>query len=139
MHRHLLAALLLLLAITATPAQNRRRAAETPAAETPAPAAPAEPLRTAGDRPVDIQHIRLDLTVDLPKKTVDAAATLTLKALRPLASFALDAVDFEVKKVTLANGDNALILIELNGGAAGAPNFSWTAALTLDLIKSNKN
>jgi aminopeptidase N len=67
--------------------------------------APSEPLRTAADRPVDIKHIRLDLKVDLPKKTVDAAATLTLESLRPLASFSLDAVEFEVKKVTLTNGD----------------------------------
>src|SRR5262249_38344457 len=31
--------------------------------------------------------------------------TLTLESLRPLASFSLDAVEFEVKKVTLVNGD----------------------------------
>jgi aminopeptidase N len=42
--------------------------------------------------------------VDLPKKTVDAEATLKLQSLRPLSSFALDAADFEVQSVTLANG-----------------------------------
>src|SRR5947209_19753827 len=86
--------------------RRRQQAAPPPPAQAPAAtAAPAvEPLRTAGDRPVDIQHIRLDLRVDLPKKTVDATATLTLKAMRSLASFGLDAVDFEVKKVTLVQG-----------------------------------
>src|SRR5271165_5506805 len=57
-----------------------------------APAPVAEPLRTAADRPIDIRHIRLDLNVDLPKKTVDALATLQVRSLRRLASISLDAV-----------------------------------------------
>jgi aminopeptidase N len=63
----------------------------------------AEPLRTAADRPFDIKHIRLDLKVDLPKKTVDATARLDVRSLRAIGSIALDAVDFEVKKVKLAD------------------------------------
>src|SRR5262245_62033487 len=58
-----------------------------------------EPLRTAGDRPVDVRHIRLELNVDLPKKTIDAVATLDVRPTRRLASFALDAVGFEVSQV----------------------------------------
>ena len=65
-----------------------------------------EPFRAPADRPVDVKHIRLDLKVDLPNKTVDGVATLTLEALRPLKSLSLDAVEFEVKKVSLANDDN---------------------------------
>ena len=38
-----------------------------------------EPFRSAGDRPVDIKHIRLDLKVDLPKKTIEGQATLRLR------------------------------------------------------------
>src|SRR4051794_1081905 len=77
----------------------------------PAPAPPPrgrapEPFRPPADRPVDVKHIRLDLKVDLPNKTVDGVATLALESLRPLTGLALDAVDFEVKKVTLADGDN---------------------------------
>lgn len=68
----------------------------------PAQAPVAEPLRTAGDRPVDVEHIRLDLRVDLPKKTVDAVATLRVRSLRQLASLALDAAGFEVNQVVLA-------------------------------------
>jgi len=60
-----------------------------------------EPLRSAADRPIDIEHIRLDFKVDLPRKTVDALATLNFKTLRPLSSFGLDAVEFDVKRVTL--------------------------------------
>jgi aminopeptidase N len=65
-----------------------------------------EPLRTPADRPVDIKHIRLDLKVDLPRKTVDGIATITLETLRAIKSLSLDAVEFEVKKVTLVNDDN---------------------------------
>jgi aminopeptidase N len=66
---------------------------------------PAEPLRTAGDRPVDIRHIRLDLRVDVPAKTVDARAALHVRSLRPLSSIALDAAEFEVRSVCIAAKD----------------------------------
>jgi aminopeptidase N len=66
---------------------------------------PVEPFRAAGDRPLDIKHMRLDLRVDLPKKTVDAHSTLQVHSLRPLGSITLDAVNFEVKRVRIANGD----------------------------------
>lgn len=65
-----------------------------------------EPFRAPADRPVDVKHIRLDLKVDLPGKTVDGVATITLEALRPLTSLSLDAVEFEVKKVTLVGDEN---------------------------------
>jgi aminopeptidase N len=61
-----------------------------------------QPLRTAGDRPVDIRHIRLDLKVDLSKKAVDARATINFRSLRRLSALPLDAVDFEVTAVALA-------------------------------------
>jgi aminopeptidase N len=64
-----------------------------------------EPLRTAGDRPFEIKHIRLDLRVDLAKKTVDARATLDVRALRPIASLSFDAVEFEVRGVSVARGE----------------------------------
>jgi aminopeptidase N len=67
-------------------------------AQTPEPL-----LRTAGERPVDIHHIKLDLGIDIPKKTVTAKATLEMEALRPLSSFSLDAVDFQVKGVRRAD------------------------------------
>jgi aminopeptidase N len=60
-----------------------------------------EPLRSAGDRPIDVRHIRLDLKVDLLNKTVDGVATLRVKSLRGIRHVSLDAVGFEVKKVAL--------------------------------------
>jgi aminopeptidase N len=65
------------------------------------PALSAEPLRTAGERPIDIRNIRLDLKVDLPGKVIDARATLTFRSLRRLTAVGLDAVEFKVHKVTL--------------------------------------
>lgn len=62
-----------------------------------------EPLRTAGDRPIDIHHLRLELKVDLPKKTVEGKATIRFSTLRELSGFALDAVDFEVRDARLAH------------------------------------
>ena len=39
---------------------------------------PAQPLKTAPDRPVDISHLRLDLKLDLPGKGVEARAALPM-------------------------------------------------------------
>src|SRR5713226_6761644 len=89
-------------AIAKTPIANPPGSpAGAPAAATPA--AP-EPLRTAGDRPVDIRDIKLDLKVDLEGKKVEGEATLQIRDIRPTQSISLDAVGFEVKQVTLAKG-----------------------------------
>jgi aminopeptidase N len=64
-----------------------------------------EPLRTAADRSFDIQHIRLDLRVDLPKKAAQGRATIKLRSLRSINAIALDAVEFEVSKVMMMAGD----------------------------------
>jgi aminopeptidase N len=75
------------------------------AAPATTPAAP-EPLRTAGDRPVDIRDIKLELKVDLEGKKVDGDATLQIRDIRPTQSINLDAVGFQVKQVTLAKGSD---------------------------------
>jgi aminopeptidase N len=77
----------------------------TPAADRPA-TPPAEPLRTPGDRPVDIRDIRLELRVDLKDKTAEGKATLQFRTLKPTRSLSLDAVDFQVKNVRWGNGAN---------------------------------
>jgi aminopeptidase N len=58
------------------------------------------PPHYAVDRPLDMQHIRLDLTADLPARRVDAVATLRMTPLRTVDSVRLDAVDFETHAVT---------------------------------------
>ncbi|HEV8061963.1 MAG TPA: hypothetical protein VGP68_18945, partial [Gemmataceae bacterium] len=90
------------------------------------PAAVEETLRTAGERPIDIKHIRLDLRVDLPGKSVDGKATLSFRALHDLSEIRLDAVEFTVSKVTLAVGkkdtpvrfthDGKNLLVSVPGG-----------------------
>lgn len=64
-----------------------------------------EPRRAAGDRPVDIVHIALNLNVDVPGKTIQGTATIDLVALRDVKSIRFDAVDFAVSGVTLARGE----------------------------------
>ena len=68
------------------------------------PVALAGPPHFAGDRPLDMKHIKLDLTVDLAAKTVDAKARLDLTALRPVTSITLDAVDFDASAVRVGFG-----------------------------------
>ncbi len=57
-------------------------------------------LRTAADRPVDIQHIKLDINVDLKKRTVAGTATIDFVALRPVRTLRLNAVGHEVSAIT---------------------------------------
>lgn len=108
--RLVLSALLLAICGEAALAQQRpsQPRPTTPAIDAPsaAPERPtssaAEPLRTAVDRPIDIIDIRLDLRMDLAKKIAEGTATLQIRSLRAIKHMELDAVDFHVKKVTLA-------------------------------------
>ena len=76
-----------------------------------------EPLRVAGDRPADILHVKLELKVDIPAKTVEGTATIDLVALRELHSIKFDAVDFEVAGVKLARGEGRAVPVKyLNTG-----------------------
>lgn len=61
----------------------------------------------SADRPMDMKHIKLEMSVDLPNKHVDSVATLKLTALRPVTSVKLNAVDFTTKAVLLAVGGDA--------------------------------
>jgi len=74
-------------------------------------------LRTAGDRPLDLLHIALDLNVDIPRKTVTGSATLQLQALRDVSSIKLDAVDFQVSRVLVTRSDESPVPAEfINDG-----------------------
>ncbi len=77
------------------------------------PVADAAPLRTAGDRPADILHLKLDLNVNIPLERARGTATIRLRALRDLPSVRFDAVDFDVRAVTVAR----------NGGPAHEADF----------------
>jgi len=57
-------------------------------------------LHFAADRPADIQHIKLNLSVDLEHEHIDATATLTISPLRAVRSIKLDAVGLDVSSVS---------------------------------------
>jgi aminopeptidase N len=97
--------LILFLILSATLLSLPPVSAQAPAAKKE-PTTAVEPLRTAVDRPIDVEHIRLDLRVDLPNKSVDGTATLRVKSLRGIRHIGLDAVGFEVKKVTLTTPES---------------------------------
>ena len=79
-----------------------------PAKSTAAPPPVVEPLRTASDRPISIDNIRLNLRVDVEKKTVESKATLAFHCVRPTQTLSLDAVDFEIKKVAVKLGEKSV-------------------------------
>ena len=64
-----------------------------------------DPVHFPVERPLDITHIKLNMRVDLKSKTVISRAKLDGVALRRLGTIRLDAVDFEVKKVSVQMGD----------------------------------
>ena len=88
---------------------NRGTAPATPSAGAAAVQKTAsEPLRTPSDRPISIDNIRLNLRVDVAKKTVESKATLSFHCVRPTRTVSLDAVDFEVKNVAVTLGEKSI-------------------------------
>jgi len=76
-------------------------------------------LRVAADRSVDLVHLRLDLTVDIPGKRMAGKAMIDLTARRDVRSIRFDAVDFDVTRVTFARGEERPTPIEyINDGAS---------------------
>ncbi|MCB9853926.1 MAG: HEAT repeat domain-containing protein [Phycisphaerales bacterium] len=60
-----------------------------------------------GDRPIDVEHIRLDVYVELDKEFVRAGASIVGTARRELTSVKLDAVDFQEVSVEVRYADAA--------------------------------
>ncbi|MFN8547607.1 MAG: hypothetical protein U0527_06450 [Candidatus Eisenbacteria bacterium] len=64
-----------------------------------------EEPKFAPDRTCDVEHLKLEVDVDLPKQTVEARATLTLAAAYgPFDEVVLDAVDLEIRSVKDGKG-----------------------------------
>jgi aminopeptidase N len=61
-----------------------------------------EAFRTAPDRPFSVEHIALDLDVDLAGKAISGSASLDVRAVRDLGSIRLDAMGLEVASVSVA-------------------------------------
>lgn len=66
----------------------------------------AQTLHFPRERPADIEHIKLELGVDIPAERVEATATIKLRALRDLSTITLDAVDFDIRRVVAAVDGN---------------------------------
>ena len=93
------------------PAGGRVRgpaAASPPTASAAGQTTAAEPLRTASDRPISIENIRLELRVDLAKKTVESKAIISFRCVKPTQTVSLDAVDFEIKHVLAQLGQRSI-------------------------------
>lgn len=79
------------------------------------PASGDEELKFAPDRPIDVERIDLDLSVDLKKKSVSGSAVITLSALRDLERFGFDAVDHQVEAVALAGPKGSALSYDYDG------------------------
>src|SRR5580704_562230 len=74
-----------------------------------------------GDRPVRLDHARLEWEIDLARKRLSGAATLTVAARREgLTSVSFDAVELDVEGVTV------------DGRAASFSNEGQSLRVTLD-------
>jgi aminopeptidase N len=83
-------------------------AANAPTAEAASQTTAIEPLRTASDRTISIDDIRLDLRVDLAKKLVESKATISFRCVKPTQTVTLDAVDFVVTHVAAKLSKNLI-------------------------------
>ncbi len=54
------------------------------------------------DRPCRVEHIKIDLALDFPKKSLRGTCTLTFRAVSEVKSIPLDAVDLVIDRVTAA-------------------------------------
>ena len=64
-----------------------------------------EDPKYAPDRTCDVEHLKLELEVDLPKQSLEARATLSLfAAYGPFSEIVLDAVDLDLHSVTDGKG-----------------------------------
>ncbi|WP_394833237.1 HEAT repeat domain-containing protein [Pendulispora rubella] len=54
------------------------------------------------DRPFAVDHLKLELELDFPRKSVSGTATLSLRRIDPVSTeIALDAIGFDLKRVTV--------------------------------------
>ncbi len=66
-----------------------------------------ETPKYAPDRTCDVEHLRLELKVDLPHKHLDAVCTQRLRAAYgPFDSITLDAVDLKLRSVKDGGGQD---------------------------------
>ncbi|MBX3394640.1 MAG: HEAT repeat domain-containing protein [Phycisphaerae bacterium] len=106
-----------------------------------------EQLKFAKERPFDIEHIKLDLYLELPQKFVRSRATIKGHALRPLERITLDAVGFndvsvaarfsgESSAPAVFENDGERITVELKRSLEAGESLDLFIDYTLDDPKS---
>ncbi|GCF11831.1 M1 family aminopeptidase [Dictyobacter arantiisoli] len=66
---------------------------------------PGDQLKFAPDRPADVRHVKLDITLDFEQETISGTAYTTFSALyEEVTTVSLDAEELHIEQVALANG-----------------------------------
>ncbi|MBL8955870.1 MAG: HEAT repeat domain-containing protein [Myxococcaceae bacterium] len=77
-------------------------------------------LHYAADRPVRPTHVRIEVTLDFPSRSIAGRCTTTVKAVRDVRSLSFDAVELDVSAVTVDgrpadfDNDGKRLLVQLN-------------------------
>jgi len=62
-------------------------------------------VQYAPDRPADVKHVKLVITLDFEQETVSGTVSTTFAALyEEVKSISFDAIDLQVERITLADG-----------------------------------
>jgi aminopeptidase N len=66
---------------------------------------PGDRVQYAPDRPADVQHVKLEITLNFEQETISGTVSTTFSALYDnLTSISFDAIDLHIERVALANG-----------------------------------
>lgn len=66
---------------------------------------PGDQLQFAPDRPADVQHVKLDITLDFDQESIRGTASTTFSALyEEVKTLSLDAEELNIERVALENG-----------------------------------
>ncbi|GHO89645.1 M1 family aminopeptidase [Dictyobacter formicarum] len=66
---------------------------------------PGDQLHFAPDRPADVQHVKLDISLDFDQETISGTAYTTFSVLyEEVRTISLDAEELQIEKVALENG-----------------------------------
>ncbi|MEO8952927.1 MAG: M1 family aminopeptidase [Ktedonobacteraceae bacterium] len=62
-------------------------------------------VQYAPDRPADVQHVRLDITLDFEQESISGTVSTTFSVLyEEIKTVSFDAIDLHIERVTLADG-----------------------------------
>lgn len=66
---------------------------------------PGDRVQYAPDRPADVQHVKLEITLDFERETISGTVSTTFSALYDdLTTVSFDAIDLHIERVALADG-----------------------------------